>query len=93
VALINLSYYAVNGMPLQHIWTVGKQVDSLHMVNQRLQLPMHLPAAVFSPVPLLRKNLPGKAYRIKELATYHVSRENPAERYYVYELSAAPADR
>ena len=89
----NLAFYAVDGLPIVHIWEAGKQVDTLRIENQRLQLPANLPAAVFSRTPLTQSNLPDSSVSIKEVEPFRAGRNNPEVVYYVYVLSAVAKAR
>ena len=82
--------YALDGMSPQNVWEVGRPVDTLHFVNQRLQLPGKLPAAVFSHTPLTQGNLPSSQYHLKEISTYHYHQRNPEKIYYLYLLTGNP---
>ncbi|ARS37555.1 ArnT family glycosyltransferase [Pontibacter actiniarum] len=80
-------FYAVDGLPIVHLWEVGKQVDTLRIQNQRLQLPNELPAVVFSPVTLTQAHMADTTVFVNKVNTYHVSRNNPEEVYHIYVLS------
>ncbi|WP_439882685.1 ArnT family glycosyltransferase [Pontibacter sp. MBLB2868] len=87
--LQELPYYAVDGLPIVHIWEVGKQVDTLRVQDQQLQVPSALPAVLFSQAPLVEASLPLNAVRFKKIETFHINRKNPEEVYHVYLLMDA----
>ncbi|RDC62951.1 ArnT family glycosyltransferase [Adhaeribacter pallidiroseus] len=81
-------FYAVQEISPEHIWEVGKQVDTISWNRQQLQLPKTLPAAIFSKFALNRGMLPQFNLRLQKIGRYQYDRRHPERVYYVYYLTA-----
>ncbi|WP_242919988.1 ArnT family glycosyltransferase [Pontibacter liquoris] len=86
-AIRNLDFYAVGGMNPKYIWEVGKPVDTLRILNNRLQLPSTLPAVVFATERLTQAQAPSDSIRVQALASYTYNPKEPGQRYYLHILS------
>ncbi|WP_242928795.1 ArnT family glycosyltransferase [Pontibacter vulgaris] len=82
-----LRFYAVDGMTPQGIWQAGQPVDTVRVLQGKLQMPGNKPVTLFSPSPLAQELVPD-AWRItKVLGMYRYSKEKPEKVYYAYVVS------
>ncbi|MCJ8165883.1 glycosyltransferase family 39 protein [Pontibacter sp. E15-1] len=83
-----LPFYSVNGMRPESVWEVGKEVDTIRIVNRRLQIPGKLPAIVFSvkPIPIGAAPAAGEVW-LRKLNVYNYSTEAPEKKYHMYLLT------
>ena len=84
-----LPFYALYGLPLEHVWEVGKRVDTLQVINRQVKPIPKLPAAIFSPEPLA-PYFPDRNIQLKQMATFHYSREDPDKTLYLFLVSSLP---
>ena len=82
-----LPFYVLNSMSPEYIWEVGRPVDTLRLVNQRVQLPAKIPLVLFSTDSLTAAVLPAADLRIKEISRHPYSRRQPEKVYYLYLIS------
>jgi hypothetical protein len=85
--LKSIKFYAVGGMRPEDIWEVGKEVDTLKNIDGHLQLPVELPAVVFSLSPLQQTDFPGKNTSLQFFSQYQYMDGVAGEKYYMYILA------
>ncbi|PSR52814.1 hypothetical protein AHMF7605_04385 [Adhaeribacter arboris] len=85
--LDKLPFYALHEISPEHIWEIGKKVDTITVVNQKLKLPTTFPLALFSRDSLSAAMLPEYNLRLKPLAQYQYDRRHPERVYYLYLIS------
>ncbi|PIQ19708.1 MAG: hypothetical protein COW65_19215, partial [Cytophagales bacterium CG18_big_fil_WC_8_21_14_2_50_42_9] len=79
----DLPLYALNGIPLEQVWKVGKTVDTLNIINQQVKPFPKLPAAIFSSEQL-DPYFPAGYIRFKKIETFHYSRKEPDKTLYLF---------
>lgn len=82
-----LPFYVLNSMSPEYIWEVGRPVDTLRVVNQRLQLPANLPIVLFSTDSLPAAVLPSTDLQLTEISRYPYNRRHPEKMYHLYLIS------
>jgi len=82
-----LPFYSVDGMKPESVWEVGKEVDTVLVVNNQLQLPKTLPAVIFSVNPLPAAVAPAREVLFRKLRLYNYSRKSPGLKYHMYIVS------
>ncbi|WP_139308007.1 ArnT family glycosyltransferase [Pontibacter flavimaris] len=85
--LKSMEFYAVGGMRPENVWEVGKEVDTLKIIKGHLQLPVDLPAAVFSLSPLHHANLSDKGAYLYFVGQYQYMDGVGDKRYFLYILA------
>ncbi|QMU28593.1 ArnT family glycosyltransferase [Adhaeribacter radiodurans] len=82
-----LPFYALHNISPEHIWELGKKVDTITVVNQKLELPASLPIALFSRDSLSTAMLPEANLSLEKLAQYQYDRRHPERVYHLYLIS------
>lgn len=85
--LKSMKFYAIDGMRPENVWEVGKTVDTLKILNGHLQLPVALPAAVFSLSPLPQTVLPDSGTSLYFVGHYQYMDDVKDKEYHLYILS------
>ncbi|GAA4438729.1 hypothetical protein GCM10023188_34500 [Pontibacter saemangeumensis] len=90
--LLSLPFYSVDGMPPECIWEVGKEVGSIQVIHNRLQLPERLPAVVFSADPLSVAAFHANHIAFRHLRIYNCNGNSSHRTYHVYLVAKTNAE-